>query len=186
MGSSKALILENARQLFALNGFKGTTIAQIAKTSNVTDAAIYRHYKSKQDIFDGIVNVFLEQYKELLATIKERQKSGYCLLETLILDHSSFINERVSDAKVLFNTYSTIASARMVMDTVDAKLIETVMACLERGIRDGSVRDDIDVPETATLIGILLLGMDRRRLFWPAATDQSRAAVSFCQRSIKS
>ena len=63
MASSKDLILENAKQLFAENGFKGTTIAQIAKTSNVTDAAIYRHYKSKQQIFDVIVETFLADYR---------------------------------------------------------------------------------------------------------------------------
>ena len=94
MASSKDLILENSKQLFAENGFKGTTIAQIAKTSKVTDAAIYRHYKSKQQIFDGIVETFLADYRVLLDQIKERQKSGYCLIENLILDLCGFIDGR--------------------------------------------------------------------------------------------
>ena len=186
MASSKDLILENARILFAANGFKGTTIAQIAKTSNVTDAAIYRHYRSKQEVFDVIVETYLEEYRKLMAAIKERQKSGYCLLETLILDHCGFIDKRLTDTRVLLNTYTTIPSARAVMDALSTSLFQTVEACLIRGIRDGTVRDDIDVPETARIIGILLLGLNRRRIFWPETPDLAREVVAFCQRSIKS
>ncbi len=189
MASSKDLILENSKQLFAENGFKGTTIAQIAKTSNVTDAAIYRHYTSKQQIFDGIVETFLTDYRTLLDQIKERQKSGYCLIENLILDLCDFIDRRTLEFKVILNTYTTIATAGAAMDDVFTYLVRTVEACLLRGMRDGTVREDLAVPETADVIATLLLGINRRRLFdaHTAATDRlAQTTVAFCQRSIKS
>lgn len=189
MASSKEFILENSKQLFADNGFKGTTIAQIAKTSKVTDAAIYRHYKSKQQIFDVIAEKFLGDYKVLLDQIKERQKSGYCLIENLILDLCGFIDARNIEFKVVLNSYTTISSAREVMDAFYDYLAETVVACLTRGIKDGTVRDDIAVPETAVVIATLLVGVNRRRLFGPGATSLESLAqdtVTFCQRAIKS
>lgn len=185
MGSSKDLILENAKQLYAENGFKGTTIAQIAKTSKVTDAAIYRHYRSKQEIFDVIVNTFLEDYKDLLDQIKERQKSGYCLIENLILDLCNFFKDRTTEFKVLLNCYTTIPSARVVMDAVYDYLIDTIESCLERGIKDGTVREDIDKKDTATIIATLLVALNRRRIFWPDTPELAKPVVTFCQRAIK-
>ncbi len=189
MASSKDLILENSKQLFAENGFKGTTIAQIAKTSKVTDAAIYRHYKSKQQIFDGIVETFLADYRVLLDQIKERQKSGYCLIENLILDLCGFIDGRPLEFKVILNAYTTITSAREAMELFYGYLTETVAACLTRGIKDGTVREDIAVQETAGVIATLLVGVNRRRLFGPGSPNMGTMAqdtVTFCQRSIKS
>jgi len=189
MASSKDLILENSKQLFAENGFKGTTIAQIAKTSMVTDAAIYRHYKSKQQIFDVIVENFMADYRDLLSQIRERQKSGYCLIETLILDLCGFVDVRNTEFKVLLNTYTTIESARRAMQDFYDFLAETVVACLKRGIQDGTVRDDVPVPETALVIATLLVGVNRRRLFGPEAPgveNMSKDTVAFCQRAIKS
>lgn len=186
MSSSKETILENARSLFADHGFKGTTIAQIAKTSNVTDAAIYRHYRSKQDVFDTIIASFLERHTALLGRIRERQKSGYCLLESLVMDHCAFVQERMTDMRVIFSTYTTIPSARDATDRMHDNLVAIVMACLERGINDGSVRDDIDVPETATIIAILLMGLNRRRIYSPESPELARGVVTFCQRSLRS
>ena len=189
MASSKDLILENAKQLFAENGFKGTTIAQIAKTSNVTDAAIYRHYKSKQQIFDVIVETFLADYRVLLDQIRERQKSGYCLIENLIHDLCAFIDLRNIEFKVILNAYTTIESARKAMDTFYDYLAETVTACLMRGIKDGTVRSDIAVPQTAVIIATLLVGVNRRRLFGPIAPNHDTLAqdtVVFCQSAIRS
>lgn len=186
MPSSKDNILENARRLFADHGFKGTTIAQIAKTSNVTDAAIYRHYRSKQDVFDTIIAKFIERHSALLGRIHDRQKSGYCLLESLVMDHCAFVQDNMTDMRVIFSTYTTIPSARAAIDRMHDNLVATVTACLERGISDGSVRDDIDKHETATIIAILLMGLNRRRIYSPESPELARGVVAFCQRSLRS
>jgi AcrR family transcriptional regulator len=180
MASSKHLILENARRLFSENGFKGTTIAQIAKTSNVTDAAIYRHYRSKQQIFDSIINDFFDEFSGLMDSIHERQKSGYCLIETLILDLDAFLDERVVELKVIMNTYTIMPSARQIMERMYALLGLTLERC------DGTVRDDLDITPTASLIAVMLMGMSRRQLYWPETPNLAQEAVTFCQRSIRS
>lgn len=185
MGSSKELILNNARQLFAEKGFKGTTVALIAQLSHVTDAAIYRHYKSKQQIFDQIIEELLVEYKGMLDEIKARQKSGYCLLETLIQDVVAFVNQHEIGYKVILTTYATIPSAKIAMENMTEALKLTIVACLERGIKDGTVREDIDVNSTAEVITWLLAGLNRRRIFWPDNSDMSKPAVTFCLNSIK-
>ena len=50
-----ARILEAALALFAQNGYLGTSMSDIAGQLGITKAALYKHYASKQDILDRIV-----------------------------------------------------------------------------------------------------------------------------------
>ena len=54
--STKERILEEALRLFAKNGYLGTSMNDIARQLGVTKAALYKHYTSKQEILDSIVN----------------------------------------------------------------------------------------------------------------------------------
>ena len=52
---TKERILETALELFAQNGYLGTSMNDIAKQLGFTKAALYKHYTSKQEILDRIV-----------------------------------------------------------------------------------------------------------------------------------
>lgn len=51
----KERILETALELFAQNGYLGTSMNDIAQQLGFTKAALYKHYTSKQEILDRIV-----------------------------------------------------------------------------------------------------------------------------------
>ena len=52
---TKERILDIALELFAQNGYLGTSMSDIAKQLGFTKAALYKHYASKQEILDQIV-----------------------------------------------------------------------------------------------------------------------------------
>ena len=52
---TKERILETALELFAQNGYLGTSMNDIARQLGFTKAALYKHYASKQEILDRIV-----------------------------------------------------------------------------------------------------------------------------------
>ncbi|MDD6666404.1 MAG: TetR/AcrR family transcriptional regulator [Lachnospiraceae bacterium] len=54
-GDTKERIWETALELFAQNGYLGTSVNDIAKQLGFTKAALYKHYTSKQEILDRIV-----------------------------------------------------------------------------------------------------------------------------------
>ena len=54
-GDTKERILETALELFAQNGYLGTSMNDIAGRLGFTKAALYKHYTSKQEILDRIV-----------------------------------------------------------------------------------------------------------------------------------
>lgn len=53
--NTKERILDEALKLFAQSGYMGTSMNDIADRLGVTKAALYKHYTSKQEILDSIV-----------------------------------------------------------------------------------------------------------------------------------
>ena len=54
-GDTKERILETALELFAQSGYLGTSMSDIAEKLGITKGALYKHYTSKQEILDSIV-----------------------------------------------------------------------------------------------------------------------------------
>ena len=61
MGNRKEEILIVALHLFARDGYEAVSVSQIAGELDMTKGALYRHYKSKRDIFDCIVQRMEQQ-----------------------------------------------------------------------------------------------------------------------------
>lgn len=60
-------IIESARQVFGENGFAATRIRDIAARAGVNEAMIYRHFPSKEDLFEACV---LEVFDDALASVR--------------------------------------------------------------------------------------------------------------------
>lgn len=52
MRNRKEEILTVALHLFARDGYEAVSVSQIAGELDMTKGALYRHYKSKRDIFE--------------------------------------------------------------------------------------------------------------------------------------
>lgn len=63
-GSTKKAILDKALDLFSVQGYEATSIAQIANAVGIRKASMYSHFKSKQEILDALVRHSLEQYEK--------------------------------------------------------------------------------------------------------------------------
>ena len=89
MSNRKEEILIAALNLFARDGYEAVSVSQIAGELGMTKGALYRHYKSKKDIFNCIVERMKQQDSEqasdhdMLEDDKERMPEKY---ETVSLD----------------------------------------------------------------------------------------------------
>ena len=55
MGDTKERILLTALELFSVNGYEAVSVSDIAAELGITKGALYRHYRSKRDIFESIL-----------------------------------------------------------------------------------------------------------------------------------
>lgn len=89
---TKKAILDAALELFSVKGYDGVGVADIAEAVGIKAASLYKHYKSKQDIFDSILDAANEKYKELAGQLgidgnayeNDVEKFAYMGLDTLI------------------------------------------------------------------------------------------------------
>jgi AcrR family transcriptional regulator len=81
---TKQRILAISRELFARQGYTGTTIADIARGLGTTTAALYYHFPSKADILGGLLAEPLAAYTRLLAMLDRGQLSPSDILAALI------------------------------------------------------------------------------------------------------
>ena len=61
-GQTKREILNAALEMFSVQGFEATSIAQIAEAVGIRKASLYSHFESKQAILDELEREVLEQY----------------------------------------------------------------------------------------------------------------------------
>ena len=68
-------LIEVATKLFAKTGYDGTPTFEIAKAAGVTEPILYRHFKSKQELFVAIVrevsNRTLEEWQALTQDVAD-------------------------------------------------------------------------------------------------------------------
>ncbi len=67
---TKQIILDEALSLFAINGYEGVTVADIARAVHIKAPSLYKHYKSKQEIFDAILAEMAERYKKQVSSMQ--------------------------------------------------------------------------------------------------------------------
>ena len=59
---TKEKIIYESLKLFSVNGYDAVSTRMIAKAAGVSDTAMYKHFKGKQDIFDSIINICKERF----------------------------------------------------------------------------------------------------------------------------
>lgn len=100
--SGKALILQSATRLLANKGFHGVSMREIADASQMTKAALYYHFKDKEDLLREIFSSYLLEFEENMHDIKNQIKSArqrICELVEYIMTESP---ERLSVIHLIF------------------------------------------------------------------------------------
>lgn len=73
MKNTKEKILQASFQLISEKGYLGTTTREIAHKAGITELTLFRHFGSKERLFEEVLNTysFLPKLKELLPSLKE-------------------------------------------------------------------------------------------------------------------
>ncbi|MDD5362688.1 MAG: TetR/AcrR family transcriptional regulator [Ignavibacteria bacterium] len=95
-------IINEALQIIHKQGFGALTIKELAKKSAISEPAIYRHFKNKEEIILGIMdrmNVFDEKLRKHIDDISDKEKKIY----ELISFHFEFFQKNPEYTSILFS-----------------------------------------------------------------------------------
>jgi AcrR family transcriptional regulator len=63
----RAQIINISKQLFSRKGFNGTTTKEIARASGISEAMIFRHFASKEDLYTAIIDQRIQEVGDALS-----------------------------------------------------------------------------------------------------------------------
>ena len=69
MKITKSEIMNTALDVFAQKGYEGTILKDIADQLNVTKSALYKHYESKEALWDALIDHVEQYYSENFGNI---------------------------------------------------------------------------------------------------------------------
>lgn len=147
-------IISETIKLIHTKGIQGLTIKNISKGIGVTEAAIYRHFKSKDEILSTIINDFrLNIEGETQAIMKSQIPSLEKLRTVLDLLTDTFCSNP-SLVSVIFS--DEIFKNKKSLYTKISQLINQNAECFrliaEEGQKNKEVRSDIDANELSIII----------------------------------
>lgn len=63
MAGTKEKILEAALELFSENGYEAVSVGQLASAVGIKAPSLYKHFSSKQDIYEALFQWVMQQYE---------------------------------------------------------------------------------------------------------------------------
>ncbi len=137
--------IENAlRALLEERDFNSITTAEIARTSGVNEALIYRYFKDKRGLLHHVLANDLRSFVSRIRTDLEGISSSLEKLHNLIRSHIHYYAENRIFAKILllevrnYRAYFESETYRIVQDY--GKMI---LELIEKGVKNGEIRQDM-------------------------------------------
>lgn len=154
---TKQKILRKSGVLFNTQGYKATSISDITEATGFTKGAIYRHFKSKDELEKETLFHLSEVMFEKLKSFIKDEKTASDKLDAIFKFFESYItNPEVKGGCPLMNAAIEADDAHPVLRKGALKILdilhESVVAILKNGIRFDQIKKDIDVDYYATII----------------------------------
>lgn len=153
---TKEKIIEVASYLFFTKGYESTKISEIIDSlDGLTKGAVYHHFKSKEDIFNAVVERIGLRNKFLFDAIKDDETlNGISKLRKIV--ELSFNNENMEVilqmSPNLLESPKLFASFMKQMESLTYS--EYILPIVREAVKDGSIKSDYP-DEVAGLITIL-------------------------------
>ncbi len=68
--NTRERILEEALNLFSVQGYEGVSVREIAGAVGIKDSSLYKHFRSKQEIFDTLFERMNQKFEEVVSLYK--------------------------------------------------------------------------------------------------------------------
>jgi len=76
-------ILDAAEALFAVHGFSGTAVRDIARSVGLTPASLYNHFEGKQAIYDAVLERGIMPLLQLMHELRKRDHTSHDFEEAI-------------------------------------------------------------------------------------------------------
>ena len=150
-------IVQAALGLIAQRGLKHLSVARLARRVGLVPSAIYRHYKSKDDI----INAILDEIRSNLLANATRARQEFSdpleILRRMLFLHIQFIRANQSLPSVLFSEdiYFGHPDRKQKVYAMLSAYLEQVAGVIEGGQKSGVIQSKA----LASVLAVMFLGL---------------------------
>ena len=153
---TRQALIDSALALFGQKGYAVTSVQEITEAAGVTKGAFYHHFESKQELLQLIHDEFLDYQLALLKMALDQDVDSETRLRDLMRSLLMAAAKYMANVIVFYQerrhlTGPHFKAMKRKRDEFDRLFLEV----LERGIKDGTFRDDLD----PRILGLGILGM---------------------------
>jgi len=151
-------IIQTALDIFSKNGYRGTTMDDIAKELGVSKGALYSYFKSKDDILKEI----FQSNHQILREIFCKSLDGQDYMQTMEKAYKLITqkyHEFIHASFEIFALASHDKDIRKIMREDHEKDIQVMHEFVQNLMEKGNIRTDIDPRTMAQLLDALFTGI---------------------------
>jgi AcrR family transcriptional regulator len=181
-------ILETALAVFASNGFKGTSIKDMAAAAGISQGLMYHYFTSKEDLLEATVEYhsFIPQLRQILIEAGERP------VDEVFNNIASGFLEMLDNKAMLIRIFLQEVETNTLVKNAWANLCREGVTLLQKYIESQIVRGELRPHNTEVtarcLFGIIFMYHYTREIFQPSRLKKEeyiREALTNILRGIK-
>jgi AcrR family transcriptional regulator len=167
-------LIAAAEALFARSGIDAITLGEIATQAGLTRATLYKYFANKQEIAWAILQTYFEALRDSSPIGQwEQRTTGYERVEAYTASLYEFFWGSMERARFMAQFDHAYASewepGQMVhlLQDVLGERQRFLVEAIRLGVRDGSLRPDLDPELTAVTLTNAVIGIERRLALMP-------------------
>lgn len=162
-------VIATAIRFFKEDGIADTSQIMIAKAAHLSPRSIQRYFASKTELVGEVVKHVVDGHcEQLLSKFEEYDSKNHTGLENLVyliklhsilLEHNTELFAFLDEADMYLRRQRLNGDEMAMQITSVDKLRKVFENAFYGGIEDGSIRNDIDVPQEYRFLNIALTGL---------------------------
>jgi AcrR family transcriptional regulator len=143
----KAQIINSAVGMMSSHGVAGATTARIAADVGISEPALYRHFRNKQEILLAALDQVSARLVMHTASAAGPASDDVARLHLMSAAFYDFVMSHPEETRVFFDAVGATRDKGMreALHGQFADLLSVVEAVLEHGVGNGTFRGDLDV-----------------------------------------
>jgi TetR/AcrR family transcriptional regulator len=168
-------IIQAAELVFAEKGFEAAGMAEIARRAELSKGAVYLYFRGKHDLAFALFEQSLAELLEALTRAVDAAPRGIDKVRALTQAFLDFYRTKAAgftqqSFSLFFNSaHMHNPSAEACMRILE-KLLQLSIGIVDAGLRDGSIRGELDPVKTALTYSNLVLSYLMRNHLGPDLT----------------
>jgi AcrR family transcriptional regulator len=160
----KREIIEATMDLAVEKGLKKLTTQAIADKVGIAQPTIFRHFKSRDEIFGAVINWVGDSLFKVIGGLFSEAGPADERLKKLLCKQLAFMNRHRAIPRVLFSDRLHLESPKLkaVVQKMMNGYVASVTGLLAQGVEEGTFRKDLDPERTARYIAAMIQGLVMR------------------------